>query len=62
MVAPLMARDQFADLLRENAELKIRISTLEADLRLRDSEIQRLRKPKPRTLDKAATDMFRRPA
>lgn len=57
-----MARDQFADLLRENAELKIRISTLEADLRLRDSEIQRLRKPKPRTLDKAATDMFRRPA
>lgn len=50
------------DLARaENVGLKIQVSTLEADLRMRDNEIVHLRKPKLHKLDPTATDRFRRP-
>lgn len=41
--------------------LNSRIRSLEADLRLRDAEIAKLRKPRPVALDRGADDRYRRP-
>lgn len=61
----------YDDLLAENVELRARVAGLQASVGslqstvvARDTEISGLRRPKPRprVLDAAATDKFRRPA
>ena len=53
--------DDVDQLRAENLALKMRVNSLEADVRLRDQTIERLRRPAPRKLDPEADDAFRRP-
>lgn len=53
--------DKLDPVREENIALKLRVSSLESDLRLRDAEIAHLRKFKPATRSTTATDRFQRP-
>lgn len=58
-MAPDKAKDEI--LRDENVALRIRVSTLESDVRLKDQEIAYLRRPKLGKRDPTAADAFQRP-